>query len=245
MVRLIVRLFGKFSGEWNSKILNEFSHFLEKKAASSLNNKGSIFECVYMCRTKNDKMYFIVSVAYSIIVIVSHFILRAYPEWRMAGIAWNALFQIFGPTIGSLAIIVLMVVLWSQRKISGKVLLLSVVPLLIISVVCFYSSFMIMQGIWVGVIFMASVVNTNNAFGLCGFGFFFLCIVFLIRHFYYCYKYDMSLWEKHMEKGKELMLSPVSPYQYLGYRSVLNMYKKLWFRGYRACPIENQGQEIF
>jgi hypothetical protein len=72
---------------------------------------------------------------------------------------------------------------------------------------------------------MASVIRTNGAFGFCGFGLLFLSIVFFIKYFYYGYKYDMSLWGQHLEKAKELALSPFSIYRYLGYRSVQNLYK--------------------
>ncbi len=97
--------------------------------------------------TKIEKTYLRFSFVYSAILIISFIIFVISPEWRIFGVAWNALFQVFGTTVGTAIIIVIFTILVARKRISTKIFLFSIVHLLIVSIVCFIITFNAMMGI--------------------------------------------------------------------------------------------------
>lgn len=96
---------------------------------------------------KNDYKQLIFVTCYSCILLISYIVFRYNPEWRIGGIAWNCLFLIFGPTIGSFVLSVIVIFSWIKKRISTMALAISIIQLLIVSVLCFIKAFNIMMGI--------------------------------------------------------------------------------------------------
>ena len=97
--------------------------------------------------TKIEKTCLRISVVYSAILIITFILFFISPEWRIFGVAWNALFQVFGTTVGTTIIIVIFTTLLARKRISTKIFILSIVHLLIVSLVCFIITFNAMMGI--------------------------------------------------------------------------------------------------
>ena len=95
----------------------------------------------------SDYKQLVFAVCYSCILLISYIVFRYNPEWRIGGIAWNNLFLIFGPTIGSLVLIVIFIFSWTKKQINLVVLVISIIQLLIVSTLCFIKAFNIMMGI--------------------------------------------------------------------------------------------------
>jgi hypothetical protein len=95
----------------------------------------------------NDKRCLIAILSYSIILLTSFIIFILFPEWRIYGIAWNALFQVFGTTLGATLLFILLLFFWLSKRIGGKTFLKSIGILLFVSVVCFAIAFNIMMGV--------------------------------------------------------------------------------------------------
>lgn len=80
-----------------------------------------------------------------LVISLSRFLLR--PDSRLFGVAWNALYQIHSPTIGSLVITILLaseILAGRLRVVLGVGLILAV---LIVSAVCLYWSYPILVSV--------------------------------------------------------------------------------------------------
>ena len=80
-----------------------------------------------------EKKYWIISVAYCVLLTVSVF---ANPNGPAGGVAWYGLFQMFGPTLGTILLSGGTLILMTRRKISVVNGVVAIVFLVVVSLVC-------------------------------------------------------------------------------------------------------------
>ena len=83
--------------------------------------------------SRTEKKQWSVVITYSGLLIVSVFV---NPLWPFGRVAWNGLFQIFGPTLGTVLLSAGTLILMARRKISVRNGIAAIAFLAIISVVC-------------------------------------------------------------------------------------------------------------
>jgi len=80
-----------------------------------------------------EKKHWSVVFAYSGLLVVSVFV---HPLWPFRGVAWNMLFQVYGPTLGTVLLVGGTVMLMINRKISIVNGITAIVFLIVVSLGC-------------------------------------------------------------------------------------------------------------
>ena len=87
--------------------------------------------------TSSEKNHWRVVLTYGGLLVISLLVFLVHPNWRRpGGAAWNDLFQILGPTIGTFVLSAIMLVRMAGRKISLVNGILAVLLLAAISLGC-------------------------------------------------------------------------------------------------------------
>lgn len=73
---------------------------------------------------------------YGGVLCVSLLVFLARPDWRAGGVAWNSLFQVFGPTVGTVVLCGITVARMVTTKISPATGIASMGLLAVISGAC-------------------------------------------------------------------------------------------------------------
>lgn len=80
-----------------------------------------------------EKKHWSVVITYSGLLIVSVFV---NPLWPFGRVAWNGLFQVFGPTLGTVLLTAGTLILMIGRRISAVNGIAAVALLIVVSLVC-------------------------------------------------------------------------------------------------------------
>lgn len=94
--------------------------------------------------SRTEKKHWSVVIAYSGLLIVSVFV---NPLWPFGRVAWNGLFQAFGPTLGTVFLSCGTLILMARWKMSVRNGIATIVFLAIISVVCLASTIPAMMSV--------------------------------------------------------------------------------------------------
>ncbi len=91
-----------------------------------------------------EKKHWCIVVGYAGLLIASIF---GDVNWRVGGVAWNGLFQAFGPTLGTLVLSTGTLFLMMRKRISIAHGLASVMLLIAISLLCLVVTVPVMMGV--------------------------------------------------------------------------------------------------
>ena len=97
--------------------------------------------------TVSEKRYWIIILAYCGLLCVSLLLFLAEPDWRIGAVAWNALFQAFGPTVGTIILLLVALVQMARRKISVLNGVGGIMFIMAVSFVCLLLTVPIMMGV--------------------------------------------------------------------------------------------------
>jgi len=97
--------------------------------------------------TVSEKRYWIIILAYCGLLCVSLLLFFAEPDWRIGAVAWNALFQAFGPTVGTIILLLVALVQMARRNISVLNGVSGIMLIMAVSFVCLLLTVPIMMGV--------------------------------------------------------------------------------------------------
>jgi len=97
--------------------------------------------------TVSEKRYWIIILAYCGLLCVSLLLFLAEPDWRIGAVAWNALFQAFGPTVGTIILLLVALVQMARRNISVLNGVGGIMLIMAVSFVCLLLTVPIMMGV--------------------------------------------------------------------------------------------------
>ncbi|HSW02469.1 MAG TPA: hypothetical protein VLI39_20060 [Sedimentisphaerales bacterium] len=88
--------------------------------------------------TVSEKRYWIILLTYCGLLCLSLLLFVADPDWRIGTVAWNAFFQVFGPTVGTIVLLLVTLVQLARRKISVLNGVVGMILLMAVSFVCLF-----------------------------------------------------------------------------------------------------------
>lgn len=97
--------------------------------------------------TVSEKRYWIILLTYCGLLCLSLLLFVADPDWRIGVIAWNGLFQMFGPTVGTIVLLLVTLAQLARRKISVLNGVVGMILLMAVSFVCLFLTVPIMRGV--------------------------------------------------------------------------------------------------
>ena len=86
--------------------------------------------------TNSAKKHWMVVLAYGGLLCISLIVFLKEPNWRIGLTAWNGLFQLVGPTIGTFVLMTVIVIQMARKKISLASGICAIVFLAAVSYMC-------------------------------------------------------------------------------------------------------------